>query len=156
MINNDVLRQLRYALDLDDHAMVEVFAQGDAHVRLEDLPGLLEHEDHPGFVELGHELLDAFLDGLIASRRGKLEPAPGSARPPVLPITNNILKKLRIALTLKDDDMIDMLKLADFRISRGELSAFFRKQGHKNYRECGDQVIRNFLRGLGIHLRGRR
>lgn len=155
MINNDVLRRLRYALDLNDRAMVDVFAQGDADVRQDDLPGLLKPEDEDGFVELDSELLDAFLNGLITSRRGKQERPPGAENPPPVPLTNNgILRKLRIALSFKEDDMISILKLSDFRISRGELSAFFRQPGHKNHRECGDQVIRNFLRGLTIHLRG--
>jgi len=55
---------------------------------------------------------------------------------------------------LRDDDIVDILKLVDFNISKSELGAFFRKEDHPNYRECGDQVLRNFLNGLVIHLRG--
>ena len=69
---------------------------------------------------------------------------------------NDILKKLRVALSLRDDDILKILELVDFKISKSELSAFFRKEGHPNYRECGDQVLRNFLNGLVIHLRGPR
>ena len=64
-----------------------------------------------------------------------------------------MLKKLRIALNFKEEDMLNTLKLADFQISKGELSAFFRQKDHKNYRECGDQIIRNFLQGLALHFR---
>jgi uncharacterized protein YehS (DUF1456 family) len=69
---------------------------------------------------------------------------------------NDILKKLRIALNLKDTDIIDILKLADFEITKTELSALFRKEGHKNYKECGDQILRRFLNGLIIRNRGKR
>ena len=72
-------------------------------------------------------------------------------------LTNNdILKKLRIALELKDTDIIEILKLADFEITKSELSALFRTPDHRNYKECGDQILRNFLNGLIIRNRGKR
>jgi uncharacterized protein YehS (DUF1456 family) len=67
---------------------------------------------------------------------------------------NDILKKLRVALKLKDDDIVKILALVDFKISTTELGAVFRKEDHPNYKECGDQLLRNFLNGLIIHLRG--
>jgi tRNA U55 pseudouridine synthase TruB len=67
---------------------------------------------------------------------------------------NDIFKKLRVALMLRDDQIVEILELVDFRISKSELSAFFRAENHENYVECGDQVLRNFLNGLVIHLRG--
>lgn len=67
---------------------------------------------------------------------------------------NDVFKKLRVALMLRDDEIVEILKLVDFKISKSELSAFFRKEDHPNYRECGDQVLRNFLNGLVLHLRG--
>ena len=67
---------------------------------------------------------------------------------------NDILKKLRVALKLRDDDIIKILSLVDFRISASELGALFRKEDHTNYKECCDQILRNFLNGLVIHLRG--
>ena len=67
---------------------------------------------------------------------------------------NDILKKLRVALKLKDDDIVKILALVDFKITTTELGAFFRKEDHPNYKECGDQLLRNFLNGLIIHLRG--
>lgn len=72
-------------------------------------------------------------------------------------LTNNdILKKLRVALQLRDDQIVEILKLVDFHTSKSELGAFFRKEDHPKYRECGDQILRNFLNGLVIHLRGPR
>lgn len=67
---------------------------------------------------------------------------------------NDILKKLRVALKLRDDDIVKILSLVDFRISKSELGTFFRREDHPKYMECGDQILRNFLNGLVIHLRG--
>ena len=70
-------------------------------------------------------------------------------------LTNNdIFKKLRVALKLRDVDIVEICKLVDFKVSKGELGAFFRKEDHPKYMECGDQILRNFLNGLVIHLRG--
>lgn len=154
MINNDVLRRVRYALNLNDQAMIDIFALGDVEISRSELLDWLKKDNQEGYVGLDDKRLDAFLKGLITYRRGKLETPPGQAQKPEAPLTNNgILKKLRIALNFKEEDMLNTLKLADFAISKGELSAFFRQKGHKNYRECGDQIIRNFLQGLTIHFR---
>lgn len=67
---------------------------------------------------------------------------------------NDIFKKLRVALQLRDDQIVEILQLVDFRISTAELGAFFRSADHPKYMDCGDQVLRNFLNGLVIHLRG--
>jgi len=67
---------------------------------------------------------------------------------------NDIFKKLRVALQLRDDQIVEIMQLVDFRISKAELGAFFRNEDHPNFMECGDQVLRNFLNGLVIHLRG--
>ena len=154
MINNDVLRRIRYALDLNDAKMLEVFALGDLTLSRDDLLSYLKKDDQEGFVVLTNQYMDDFLTGLIAYKRGKLEDKPEQEKKPAVPLTNNsILKKLRIALNFKEEDMLNTLKLADFNISKGELSAFFRQKGHKNYRECGDQIVRNFLQGVTLHYR---
>ena len=154
MINNDVLRRVRYALNLNDQAMIDIFALGDVEISRGELLDLLKKDNQEGYAGLDNKRLDAFLKGLIIYKRGKLETPPGQAQKPEAPLTNNgVLKKLRIALNFKEEDMLNTLKLADFEISKGELSAFFRQKGHKNYRECGDQIIRNFLQGLTIHFR---
>jgi len=67
---------------------------------------------------------------------------------------NDILKKLRVALQLRDDEIVEILQLVDFRISKSEIGSFFRNENHPNYKECGDQILRNFLNGLVIHFRG--
>ena len=154
MINNDVLRRVRYALELNDQTMIEIFALNDVIIERDELLHLLKKDNLDGYIELDNDRMDAFLKGLITFKRGVLETPHGQTKPAELPLTNNsILKKLRIALDFKEDDMLSTLKLADFQISKGELSAFFRQKGHKNYRECGDQIIRNFLQGLTVRFR---
>ena len=69
---------------------------------------------------------------------------------------NDILKKLRVALHLRDNDIIKILELVDFRISKSELAALFRSEDHPNFKACGDQILRNFLNGLIIYKRGQR
>ncbi|MBY0415556.1 MAG: DUF1456 family protein, partial [Bdellovibrionales bacterium] len=109
-------------------------------------------EEDPGYIKCSDEIMAHFLDGLVYLKRGKDE-----SRDPVpfeFPITNNVvLKKLKVAFSMKEDDMHETLGLAGFKVSRGELSALLRKKGHINYRDCGDQVLRNFLKGLTIRER---
>jgi uncharacterized protein YehS (DUF1456 family) len=154
MNNNDVLRQLRYVLNMNDSTMIEIFKLADHDIGQVILSGLLKKEDEEGFVNCGDSVLGYFLDGLILHKRGRKEVKPGETRRPDSRLTNNsILKKLRIAFELKEDDMLAVLKLADVDISKCELSALFRKEGHKNYKECGDQFLRKFLKGLSFRFR---
>ncbi len=154
MINNDVLRSVRYALDLSDGKVVELIKLAGRDMEPSDVAGFLKKEDEAGFAECGDDVLTAFLDGLITHRRGKMEPRPGQDKKPETRLSNNaILKKLRVAFELKEEDMLKVLELAGFRVSTPELSALFRAKGHKNYRVCGDQFLRNFLKGLAIRLR---
>jgi len=67
---------------------------------------------------------------------------------------NDIMKKLWVAMHFTDDDIIKVLELANFRITKTELGAIFRKEDHPNFKPCGDQILRNFLNGLIIHQRG--
>lgn len=153
MINNDVLRRVRYALELKDQTMIDIFASSDAEISRDELLTLLKKDNEEGFVELNNKLLGQFLDGLIIYKRGKQENQPEQSKKPEHLTNNGILKKLRIALEFKEEDMLSTLKLADFELSKGELSSFFRQKGHKHHRECGDQILRNFLQGLTIRFR---
>jgi uncharacterized protein YehS (DUF1456 family) len=102
MINNDVLRRVRYALDLNDQTMIEIFALSDVEISRDHLLDLLKKDNQEGYVELDNKFMDAFLKGLITYKRGALEVQPGQPKKPELPLTNNsILKKLRIALNFK-------------------------------------------------------
>jgi len=154
MTNNDILRQLRYALNINDSRMIEIFKLADHEIEQSNLTGLLKKEDEEGFVICGDAVLGYFLDGLILHKRGRKEIKPGETRKSDTQLTSNaILKKLRIALELKEDDMLAILRPAGVDISKPELTALFRKEGHKNYKECGDQFLRKFLKGLSIRYR---
>ena len=158
MVNNDILRRVRYALNIKDRTMLEIFKYGETPITQEELLNLLKREGEEDFIKCNNRLLEGFLDGLIILKRGKQEPKDGKEYTPVKMTKNNInniiLKKLKIALSLKSDDMLKIFKLAGLELSPSELSAVFRKEDHKNYRECGDKYIRNFLKGLTIYYRG--
>lgn len=156
MINNDVLRSIRYALDLSDAKVAEIIKLAERDIDQAAVANFLKKEDEEGFVECGADVLVSFLDGLIIHRRGKMEPKPDQPqKKPERRLTNNaILKKLRVAFELKEEDMHKVLELAGFSVSKPELSALFRAKGHSNYRTCGDQLLRNFLKGLVIRHRG--
>lgn len=152
MNHNDVLRRLRYALDLDDAQIAALFALGGAELTTDDARALLARQDDAGAVPCSDEQLTRFLDGLILDRRG---PPKTAKRPPVeAELTNNaIFKKIRIALALREDQVLAMLDAGERPISKWELTAFFRKPTHRNYRPCGNQVLRAFLTGLTKSLR---
>ncbi len=157
MTNNDILRSLRYALDLPDHQLVELIRQGEGQARLDEAKRWLLNETEPEYLAVNDLTMHALLDGLIVSRRGKREPPSDQPSPAVKVVSrmsNNLaLKKLRIAFELKEDDLVEVFQQAGFRISRPEISALFRAPGHKNFRPCGDQVLRNFLKGLTLRVR---
>ncbi|GAB3509644.1 YehS family protein [Pseudoxanthomonas daejeonensis] len=154
MINNDVLRSIRYMLDFSDAKVVEVTHLADPEFALDkaDIPALVKKEDEDGAVICSDALLARFLDGLVVYYRGRDESLP--PRPVEGRITNNlVLKKLRVAFQLKDVDMHDTFNAAGFPITKPELTALFRQPGHKHYRPCGDQILRNFLKGLTLRFR---
>ena len=155
MINNDTLRAIRYMLDLSDARVVEITHLADPGFPLtkEDVQAFLRKDDEAGHLECSNAVLAHFLDGLVIHRRGRDDSQP--PRPVEKRVTNNVvLKKLRVAFELKDVDMHAILAAAGFPISKPELSALFRQPGHKNFRLCGDQLLRNFLKGLTLRLRG--
>jgi uncharacterized protein YehS (DUF1456 family) len=148
MTNNDTLRRLRYALNIDDAKVAEIIALTDRPTTADEVVGWLKREDEPGYVELPHAILCRFLDGLIIEKRG---PHPSGIIPDPLEFlpNNEILKKLRIALNLKEEDVLGVFDKADFVVTKAELGSFFRKEGHRNYRKCPEQVLRKFIHGLG-------
>ena len=155
MTNNDFLRRLRYALNIKDNVMVQIFKRGNIVLTREDVIDYLKKDIDEGFKKLNNNDLIAFLDGLIIQKRGKRE--DGTPIPQVKVTNNNLnnilLRKLRIALSFKSYDMIKIFKLGGVEISEGELSALFRSEDHKNYKECGDKYIRVFLKGLTEYCR---
>lgn len=110
---------------------------------------LLRKEDEKEFVLCSQALLNTFLDGLIIFYRGTLNNPPAPA--PHSLSNNDILRKIRIALIYQEKDMLEVFKLSGMEISKSELSSFFRRKGHKHYKECGDQFLRYFLQGLSLY-----
>ncbi len=174
MNNNDILIRLRYALDIKNTDMVEIFKLGGIEVTKEEVLEMLKKSkdsdhneaDNDGDIEANEGntcnnfMLESFLNGLIEFKRGKQDPKLGQPERPALSIRNSgsvnnvMLKKLKIALALTSEDMLDILESAGVIVTKGELSAIFRKEGHKNYKECLDRYARNFLKGLAIKYRG--
>ncbi len=151
MLNNDVLRSIRFTLNLSDNALLEIFHTAEPDLDVATLRSYLASEEDEAFVRLDDQLMIGFLDSLITHRRG---PSPQPAPPSELPLTNNtILKKLRVAFTLQESDLLEILDSVAFTVTKPELSALFRKSDHKNYRLCGDQLLRQFLKGLTLRLR---
>ena len=154
MNNNDVLRRLRFALHQSDAEVIRLCTLVNVTLGQAELTSYLTKEGEFDFVPCPDDVLAAFLDGLVLHRRGPRDPS-GPTRPHEGRFDNNmILKKLRIALELKEPDMLAVLKLGGMPISAAELGGLFRSEGHKHYRPCGDQLLRNFLRGLTVKLRG--
>ena len=152
MTNNDILRRLRYTFDFNDSKMIELFRLADYHTTRAEVSDWLKKEEDEAFEELSDEGLAIFLNGLINAKRGKREVKP-QPKPEKVLNNNIILRKLKIALNLRDDDMLKVFELAKVKLSKHELNAFFRKPTQSQYRLCKDQYLRNFLKGLQVKYR---
>jgi uncharacterized protein YehS (DUF1456 family) len=174
MNNNDLLIRLRYALDIKDADMMEIFKLGGITVTKEDLQRMLlkpksnsniDSEDefiaNDDMKKCNNFMLESFLNGFIIFKRGKQESKPGEPEKQAYMINDNktvnnvFLKKLKIALSLTSEDMLVILKGAGTNLSSSELSAVLRREGQRNYKECGDRYVRNFLKGLAVRYRNR-
>lgn len=170
MDNNDILIRLRYALDIKNTDMVKIFKLGGVDVTKEEVLKLLtksndsydedgEYAENEENIKCNNSMLDSFLNGFIIFKRGKQEPKPGQPETPEPPLKKNanmnniVLKKIKIALALTSEDILDIFERAGIMVTKGELGALLRKEGHKNYKECGDKFARNFLKGLTLKYR---
>lgn len=147
MTTNDKLRRLRYALNITDAEVAAAISRTGRDTQPDRVESWLKREDEKGYVAMADITLCRFLDGFIIEKRG---PRPDGAAPEPLEYlpNNEILKKLRIALELRDDDMNAIFERADFVVTKAEMGSFFRKEGHRNYRKCPDQVLKKFILGL--------
>jgi uncharacterized protein YehS (DUF1456 family) len=144
---------MRYILNANNTQMCALFEKGGLTVNEPQLLAWLKRDDDAGYQSCRDKSLAHFLNGVIIERRGEKE----DGEQPVAEdeLNNNIiLRKLKIAFDLKAEDILGLLDAANFRMGKAELSAFFRKPGHKHFRECKDQVLRNFLAGLQIKHHG--
>ncbi|MBL4783684.1 MAG: DUF1456 family protein [Porticoccaceae bacterium] len=148
MTNNDILRRLRYTFDFSDSKMIELFNLAGLETNREGISAWLKKDDDDAYVSLNDKQFATFLNGLIINNRGKQDgPLPVAEKK----LNNNIIfRKLKIALNLQNDDVLALLSSASISISKHELSAFFRRADHKHYRNCKDQVLRNFLQGVQL------
>src|SRR5690554_1988409 len=147
--NNDILRRLRFTFDLNDQQMMDIFLHAEKEVSRAEVSDWLKKEDDPLFKEISDKDLAIFLNGFIIEKRGKKE---GALPEPEDPLTNNIvLRKLKIALNLKSNDILNLFALVDREISKHELSAFFRHPDHSSYRPLMDQYLRNFIHALQLN-----
>ena len=160
MNNNDVLRRVRYIFDFDDSKMMALFAlanpAAEQTISRAQISDWLKKEDDPSHKVCTDTMLAIFLNGLIIEKRGARDgasQAPEKQAPEKRISNNTVFKKLKIALNFKAEDVLEVLGSTGHSLSKHELSAFFRKQGHKHYRECKDQVLRNFLKGLQLKYR---
>lgn len=137
--------------------MARIFALAGHASSDASISHLLSAEDHPEFTECSDAVLENFLDGLIIDRRGSRPNVQADNPGPAPPrLTNNmILKKVRIALELREEHILDIMKAADFPLSKAELGGLLRKPGTRQYKPCGEQLLRNFLFGLGKIRRNR-
>ena len=175
MNNNDILIRLRYALDMKETDMIEIFKLGGITLTREELQRMLlkpkkgsdiNSEDevfiaNDDMKKCNNYMLECFLNGFILLKRGRQELKPGESEKQVFMIKDNkdvnnvLLKKLKIALSLTSEDMLDILKVAGVNLSNSELSSVLRREGQRNYKECGDRYPRNFLKGLAIRYRNK-
>lgn len=163
MKNNEILIRLRDALNIRNEEIAEIFTLGGSNLIDEEVRMMFVESTEGGRnateekkydLECDNFSLESFLNGFIIFKRGKKEPVSGEPQKPVLiikddrSVNNAMLKKLKIALSLSSEDMIDIFKEAGVNITKGELSSLFRKEGHKHYKNCSDDFAKRFLKGL--------
>ncbi|MFR3729736.1 DUF1456 family protein [Lacrimispora sp.] len=173
MDNNDILIRLRYALDMKDTEMVEIFKLGGVTVAKEELQTMLvksndgsvtgsprkERNSDDNRTVCSNRMFESFLNGFIIYKRGKKESKPGETEKQIFMIkddkavNNVLLKKVKIALSLTGEDMLAILKDGGIDLSNGELSAVLRREGQRNYKVCLDRYARAFLKGLTVRYR---
>jgi len=171
MENNDILIRLRYALDIRDKDMVEIFKLGGIEVTRDEIRKILTkskdeyyedevNEESEDQMKCNDKKLESFLNGFVTFKRGPQQSKPGQPKSQDAPehskdhVNNMLIKKLKVALQLKTEDILDILDDGGIAVSKGELGAILRKAGHRNYKECGDNFARKFLKGLAVRYRG--
>lgn len=153
MTNNDILKRIRYIFDYNDIQMLALFKLADHKVEHQELLHWLRKEEDPSYVEMTDRELAIYLNGLINEKRGKRE---GPQPEPEDSLNNNIIfRKMRIALNLTTEDILELYESIDFRISEHEINAFFRRPGHRSYKRCLDQFLRTFFNALQWKYRGK-
>lgn len=148
MINNDILRRVSTIFEFDNEKIRSIFKLTQCDISAEQLTCFFKEKDDADYQELIDMELASFLNGLIIEKRGRKD---GPQQPAEHDLNNNkIFNKIKIALALKADDVLNTLELGELSLNKYELSAFFRNANNKHYKECSDQVLSSFLKGLKI------
>lgn len=151
MTNNEIFRRLRYTFDFSDDQVMKLFGLVEHEVSRAQVSDWLKKDDDPNFRRMTDFQFATFLNGFIVAKRGKREgPLPKAEQE----LNNNtIFRKLKIALNLKVEDIMDIYTLVRAHISKPEITALFRNPEQRQYRECQDQFLRYFLQGLNVKYR---
>lgn len=148
MTNNSIFRRIRFIFNFSDQDLIDIFKLVEVYINKNQVVRWLNKEGHEHYLVMSDAELAAFLNGLIAHRRGKKE---GPLPIPEKELSNNLIfRKMRIALNLQDEDIIEILKLVNMNMSKHEINAFFRNPSQRQYVNCHDQVLRNFFQGLEL------
>jgi uncharacterized protein YehS (DUF1456 family) len=151
MNNNELFRSIRDALALEEAALVQIFKEAGREFGPSAIAAFMKTENEDNFIPCSNPVLAFFLDGLIIHNRGRQEGSPAEAAKPVAELSNNtILKKLRIALDLKEDDLVGIFQSGGVPMTKHEITALFRKEGHKHFKECDDRLLRGFMKGVAL------
>jgi uncharacterized protein YehS (DUF1456 family) len=153
MRTNDIFRQLTQALTLSTQDIQALFAVTDIDLSDKDVANLLKTDYQPGFSAMPDYILLIFLNNLIDQKRGKKADAEVAVIDKFAKVSNNdVLKKLRVAFTLHEQDLRDLLKLVTIELTKSDLAALFRKAGHEHFQACNDELVLDFIEGLGLLL----
>ncbi|MEZ8044355.1 DUF1456 family protein [Vibrio sp. 10N.222.54.F12] len=146
MTNNEILRRIQHALNLKNAQIIKAIEQADVTVAHDQVINWLKDDNDKSCSKMKDKELAVFLNGFINIKRGKKE---GVQPKPEVALTNNmIFMKLRIALNMKAEDVLDILEVVGISLSKYEIGAYFRKPENKNYKVCEDQLLCDFLNGV--------
>jgi uncharacterized protein YehS (DUF1456 family) len=155
MNNNELLRSIRDTLQLEEATMVKIFKEAGREFGPTAISAFQKTESEDDYIPCANPVLAFFLDGLIIHNRGRQEGGTPEAAKPVAELSNNtILKKLRIALDLKEEDLVGIFNTGGAPMTKHEITALFRKEGHKHYKQCDDKLLRSFLKGVALSRKG--
>ena len=144
---NEMLFRIQKALNLSQNEMIEAYKLAEYNIEVSHLENLLKKHQDKGYEVCSYEELGVFLDGLVTLKRG--ENPNKSKNNKVVSLTNNlILKKLRVALEMKEPEIEIVFGLAEVELSKQQLASLFRKETHKNFKPCSDELLMSFLEGL--------
>ncbi|RUM75737.1 MAG: DUF1456 domain-containing protein [Sulfurovum sp.] len=144
---NDILFKIKTALSLDNESIIKAYALVEHEMTTARLTNILKRHQDKGYEEATYEELGLFLDGLVLLKRG--ENTTPKSEEEIVELTNNlILKKLRVALNLKETELVVLFALAEVTITKRQIGSLFRKEGGKNFKSCSDELLLSFLEGL--------